>query len=217
MQDNKNKINKEDDFSAIQALIREEEKAAVTLFRQQDFDTRIKNRVKEESRKKIVLPQWFRFPSPIPALVSMLLFLFIAVPVFIYLSSPSSAEKEFKQLEQYFAQIQDRFQSPGSEPGKKEEKFAAQSPEYVALELTFKRALYSAYIRNQNISKQDLPDIFNKVLFNVPLPEEESPDFLEGSDTIDPNNLEKRIKTMKKEKHMYRTLSKVLGVKTKEV
>ena len=217
MQDNKNKINTEDDFSAIQALIKEEEKAAVALFQQQDFDTRIKNRVKEESRKKIALPQWFRFPSPIPALVSMLLFLFIVAAVFIYLSSPSSEEIEFRQLEQYFARIQDRFQPPGSEPGNQEEKFAAQSPDYVALELTFKRALYSAYIRNQNFSEQDLPGIFNKVLFDVPLPGEESPDFLKGSDTIDPNNLEKRIKTMKKEKHMYRTLSKVLGAKTKEV
>jgi hypothetical protein len=217
MQDNKNKINKQDDFSAIQALIKEEEKAAAALFRQQDFDTRIKNRVKEEPKKKIIFPQWVRFPSPIPALVSMLLFFFIAVPVFIYLSSPSTEEKEFRQLEQYFAQIQDRFQPPGSEPGNPEEKRAAKSPEYVALELTFKRALYSAYINNQNISEQDLPGIFNKVLFDVPLPGEESPDFLEGSDTIDPNNLEKRIKTMKKEKHMYRTLLKVLGVKTKEV
>ena len=217
MQDNKNKINKQDDFSAIQALIKEEEKAAMTLFRQQDFDTRIKNRVKEESKKKIALPQWFRFPSPIPALVSMLLFLFIVAAVFIYLSSPSTEEMEFRQLEQYFAQIQDRFQPPGSEPGKKEEKFAAQSREYVALELTFKRALYSAYIRNQNISKQDLPDIFNKVLFDVPLPGEENPVFPEDGHTIDPNDLEKRIKSMKKEKHMFRILSKVLGAKTKEV
>lgn len=215
MEDNKNKIDTEEDFSAIQALIKEEEKAAVALFQQQDFENRIKDRLKEESKKKIVLPQWFRFPSPIPAMVSMILFLLIAVPVFIYLSSPSSAEKEFRQLEQYFAQVQDRLQAPGSEY--LEEKPAAQSPEYLALELTFKRALYSAYICNQNISEQDLPGIFNKVLFDVPLPGAENPVFPEGGHKIDPNDLEKRIKTMKKEKHMYRILLKVLGTKTKEV
>jgi hypothetical protein len=217
MEDNKNKINTEEDFSAIQALIKEEEKAAAALFQQQDFDTRMKNRLKEESKKKIALPQWFRFPSPIPALVSVLLFLLIVVPVFIHFSSPSTAEKEFRQLEQHFAQVQDRFQPPGSEPGDPEEKFAAQSPEYAALEWTFRRALYSAYICNQNISEQDLPGIFNKVLFDVPLPEEEDPVFPEDGHMIDPNDLEKRIKSMKKEKHMYRTLLKVLGAKTKEV
>ncbi len=198
-----NKNIPEEDFSAVQALIQQEEEAAAALFQQQDFNARIKERIRTESQKKTILPDWLRFPSPIPALGAALLVLLIAVLFISHLFSPSTAEEEFQKLKNYFAQIR----VPGSEPGHEEENLTIWSPEYAALEQTFKRTLYLVYLRNENISESHLEDIFNKVLFNVPLPDEEITHFPEGAPP-DPQILEKRIQIMIKEKQVYRVLKK---------
>lgn len=200
MKNNKNIT--EEDFSAVQALIQEEEEAAKALFQQQDFNARIKERIRAESKKKTILPGWFRFPSPIPALGAALLVLLIVVPLIFFLFSPSTAEKEFQQLKNYFAQIR----VPGSKPGNEEETLTFRSPEYAALEQTIKRTLYSVYLRDENISESNLTGIFNKVLFNIPLPDEEI-NHWEGAPP-DPQALEKRIQIMIKEKQVHRVLKK---------
>ena len=203
------KTKPEDDFSIVQPLIRKEEEAAVTFFLQRDFNARVKERIKTESTKTFTLPGWFRVPSPIPVLSGALLVLLIAIPLFIHLFSPAALEKERKQLEGIFARLQ--FNEPGEDTG---ETLVAHSPEYVALEWKFKQALYSVYIRNGDISEQNLPHIFNKVLFSVPMPEEEITAFREG-EPPDSLTLERRIQNMIKEKQLYHTLKNVH--KTQEV
>lgn len=202
MKNNKNIT--EEDFSAVKALIQKEEEAAKALFQQQDFNARIKEQIRAESKKKTILPgRWFRFPSPIPALGAALLVLLTAVPLIFFLFSPSAAEKEFQQLKNYFDQIQ----VTDSEPGDEEETLTFRSPEYAALEQTIKRTLYSVYLRDENISESNLTGIFNKVLFNIPLPEEEITHFPEGAPP-DLQTLEKRIQIMIKEKQVHRVLKK---------
>jgi hypothetical protein len=200
-----NKNIPEENFSAVQALIQKEEETAAALFQQQDFDARIKERIRAESKKKIIFPGWLRFPSPIPALGAALLVLLIAVSLIFHLFSPSTAEEEFQQLKNYFAQI--RVHS--SEPADEEENLTIRSPEYTALEQTFKRTLYSVYLRNENISESHLAGIFNKVLFNVPLPDEDIARLSEGIPP-DPQILEKRIQIMIKKKQVYHTLTNVM-------
>lgn len=187
----------EEDFSAIQTLIRKEEEAALTFFRRLDFNARVKER--------LPLPGWFRVPSPIPVLSAALLVVLIAIPLFIDLFSPPPLEKERKQLEGIFARLQFH------EPAKTSD---IRPPEYVALEWRFKQALYSVYIRNGNVSESNLPHMFNKVLFSVPMPGEEITAFRE-SDSPDSRTLEKRIQNMIKEKQLYRALKNVR--KTQEV
>lgn len=192
----------EEDFSAIQRLIREEEETAITFFQQRDFNARVKERIETESKKTFTLPGWFRFPSPIPVLSGAVLVLLIAVPLFIHLFSPPVPGNDLRQLERIFAQAQ--LQKP-AESGKTSNR---RSPEYVALEWRFKQALYSVYLRNGNVSESNLPHMFNKVLFSVPMPGEE----ITGSGESEPpdsRTLEKRIQNMIKEKQLYRTLKNV--------
>jgi hypothetical protein len=196
-----------EDFGPIQRLIRTEEEAAMIFFQGRDFNAEVKKRIRTESRKKIALPDWFRFPAPIPALSAALMVLLAAVLAVIYLFSPPAPGDDFKQLERIFAQVQ--FPKHGEMVST-----APHSLEYQALEWRFKQVLYSVYMRDENISETDLPHIFNKVLYNVPLPEEQGIDFGK-SDPLNSQTLEKRIQRMIKEKQLYRTFKNVLD--TKEV
>ncbi len=196
----------EEDFSEVQKLIRKEEEAALTFFQQRDFNARVKERIETESKKKFTFPGWFRVPSPIPVLMAALLVVLVSIPLFIHLFSPPAFEKERKQLEGIFARL--RFQEPPGPVEDKEETSVAHSPEYIALEWKFRQVLYSVYIRNGNVSEGNLPHIFNKVLFSVPMPGEEVTVFRE-SESLDSRTLEKRIQDMIKEKQLYRTLRNV--------
>ncbi|MDQ1350172.1 MAG: hypothetical protein QG657_473 [Acidobacteriota bacterium] len=194
-----------EDFGLIQRLIRKEEEVAMTFFQGRDFNAEVKERIRMESRKKITLPDWFRFPAPIPALGAALLVLLAAVLAVIYLFSPPTQPApgdDFKQLERIFAQVQlpKHGQMVSTAP---------HSLEYQALEWRFKQVLYSVYMRDENISETALPHIFNKVLYNVPMPEEQGIDFGK-SDPLNSHTLEKRIQTMIKEKQLYRTFKNVL-------
>lgn len=199
-----------EDFGPIQRLIRKEEEAAMAFFQGRDFNAGVKERIRTESRKKIALPDWFRFPAPIPVLAAASLVLLAAVLAVIYLFSPPTPPApgdDFKQLERIFAQVQ--LPKPGETVST-----AGHSLEYQALEWRFKQVLYSVYMRDENISETDLPNIFNKVLYNVPMPEEQGIDF---GKSAPPNSqtLEKRIQRMIKEKQLYRAFKNVLD--TKEV
>lgn len=196
------KTKPEDDFGAVQTLIRKEEEAAVTFFQQRDFNARVKERIEMESKKAFTLPGWFRLPSPVPVLSGALLVLLIAVPLFIHLFSPSEPGNDLRQLERIFAQAQFR------KPAESAKTPDIHSPEYIALEWRFKQALYSVYLRNGNVSEGNLPHMFNKVLFSVPMPEEEITAFREN-EPPDSRTLEKRIQNMIKEKQLYRTLKNV--------
>lgn len=196
-----------EDFGPIQRLIRKEEEAAMAFFQGRDFNAEVKECIRTESRKKITLPDWFRFPAPIPTLGAVLLVLLAAILAVIYLFSPPAPGDDFKQLERIFAQVQ--LPKHGEMVST-----APQSLEYQALEWRFKQVLYSVYMRDENISGTDLPHIFNKVLYNVPMPEEQEIDFGK-SDPLNAKTLEKRIQRMIKEKQLYRTFKNVLD--TEEV
>lgn len=190
-------------FGTVRELIRRESGEAVTRFRRRDFDARIRARIDEETSKSTRRPAWLRpasWLSPTPVLVAALLLIAVSVPVILHLSAPSAEDKEFRQLQNYFAHI--------PTPGDEEETATpapARPPEFIALEQTFKRGLYAAAIRNENISGPRLPEIFNKVLFNAPLPEEENTGLSsETPPSPDPGRLEKRIRTMMKEKQLQR-------------
>lgn len=191
-----------DSFDDVQALIRKEAEAAIALFRQTDFDRRIKARIEADSRPKKKIPRLrpFPFPSPIQLVAAALLVLLITVPMVLYLVSPSEAEREFRELRDYFAQVR----TPGSINDEQPSLSSGSvSPEYAALEEHFKRTLYTVYLRHQDITADNLPGILDKVLFNVPLPEEG-----EIITITYPRNLEERIKTMIEEKQVYKALSK---------
>jgi hypothetical protein len=194
-------------FDDVQALIRREEEAAVAVFRESDFDRRVKEQIRADSpsRKRVPRLLPFPFPSPIHAIAAVLLVLLIAVPAVVYLVTPSAApfdtDKEFRELRDYFTQALTPRETSDEEASPAP---AAVSPEYAALEENFTRALYAAYIRHQDLTADNLPRIFDKVLFNVPLPGEE-----DITTVTDPRRLEERIKTMIEEKQVYRTLSRV--------
>jgi len=115
---------------------------------------------------------------------------------FIHLFSPSGPGKNLRQLERVFEKAQ--FREP-VEPAKPRETSNHHSPEFVALEWSFKQALYLVYLRNGNVSEWNLSHIINKVLFSVPMPREDITVFREGNPP-DSRTLEKRIQNMIKEK-----------------
>jgi hypothetical protein len=199
-----------EDFEPIQRLIRKEEEAAVVFFQGRDFVSGIKRRIRTESRKKtvkITLFERFRFSSPIPTLAAGLLILLVVVLSIIHLMTPPEPGNDLKQLERIFAQV--KFPKP-----EKAVSTVVLSPEYHALEWRFQQALYSIYLRDENVSEIDLPHIFNKVLYNVPMPDEQRID-LGKSAPPNSRSLERRIQQMIKEKQMYRAFKNILD--TQEV
>ena len=188
-----------EDFEPVQRLIQKEEEAAMVFFQGRDFVSGVKGHIRTESRKKtikkITLFKRFHFSSPIPVLASGLVILLVVALSVIHLMTPPEPGNDLKQLERIFAQV--KFPKP-----EKTVSTVVLSPEYHALEWRFQQALYSIYLRNENVSEIDLPHIFNKVLFNIPMPDEQRINLVKSAP---PNSrsLEKRIQQMIKENQKF--------------
>ena len=96
MRKNKNTNN----FDEIQALIRKEEEEAFRIFRGSDFDSRLKERIHTETKKKTPFIHWMR--EPIFILGAALLIVIAGVIMAMSIFFSSQEKSGINAIEQYF-------------------------------------------------------------------------------------------------------------------
>lgn len=96
MRKNKNKNN----FDKIQTLIRQEEEEAFRVFRKSDFDSRLKERIHTETKKKTPFILWMK--KPIPFLGVTLLIVISGVIILINTFFYSPEKSGINAIEQFF-------------------------------------------------------------------------------------------------------------------
>lgn len=96
MKNNKNKNN----FNKIQKIISREEKEALQIFREVDFNSRMDTRIRADAKKKTLFPLWMR--RPVPILRAALLAIIAGVIVLISIFFSSSEKNEINAIEQFF-------------------------------------------------------------------------------------------------------------------
>jgi len=96
MRKNKNKNN----FDEIQTLIRKEEEEAFRIFREGDFDSRLKERIHTETKKKTPFILWMR--KPIFILGAALLIVIAGVIMAMSIFFSSQEKSGINAIEQFF-------------------------------------------------------------------------------------------------------------------
>ncbi len=143
-------------------LIQKEKEDALQRFRKQEFDTRLRQRIKEEES---ITPSpsvfWFRKP----VIASGLILLLVAMGwVAVQLFTPTPYERDARAVEKGLAQafethelvIAQSVPPVESPPG---------SDNLYEFEWSLKRVIYSA--QRENIPDSDIPQIFSQVLLKA--------------------------------------------------
>lgn len=96
MRKNKN----EDNYDEIQTLICQEEKEAFRIFRESDFDSRLKERIHTETKKKTPFILWMREPIFILGVALLIVIAGVIMVMSIFISSPEKSG--INAIEQFF-------------------------------------------------------------------------------------------------------------------
>ena len=155
--------NKDKEIFEFTDLIQKEKEDALQSFRKEEFDSRLKQRIKEEE-SKTASPSFFLFRKPVIATGIMLFLIVLGWVVATQVFAPTPYERDARAVEKALAQA---FET--------HDLIIAQSvPEIEAqpgldnlheFEWSLKRVVYS--IQRENIPDSDIPQIFSQVLLKT--------------------------------------------------
>jgi hypothetical protein len=186
-------------FEGIKNLISIEEEEALHIFRKNDFQSRLAERIKADRRKESSVFFWLK--KPVPAAIVSLFFLSLGVLAVLNLFFLSPHKRNAKNIAKFLQQTP-AFQST------MREKVTVFLPDdrYVKLEWSIERVLFSLF--HEGLSKKDLSSVLNQVLSKLQAGKQKK-----ATGLLDIN---KEIEMQKKDKDFIQFFSQILK-KIKEV
>jgi len=159
MKKNNNTSNKE--MFEFDNLVQKEKEGALQSFRQEDFHSRMRRKIEEESKTALPSVFWFRKPVIAAGTVVLLIVLgWAATQIF----APSPTESEAKAIEEIVIQAVNLRGGMTAQGSLEFEPEPGESDIY-EFGWSLKRVVYT--IHRESIPDKDIPQIFSRVLQNA--------------------------------------------------
>ncbi len=157
--------NKDKEDFEFTNLIQKEKGEALQRFRNQEFGSRLKQRIKEEELKT-PSPSIFWFRKPVIAAGTVLLLMVLGWAISTQLLAPKAYEKDARAVEKALARAFENHELVIAQSVPQIES-QADLVNLHEFEWSLKRVIYSA--QRENIPDSDIPQIFSQVLLNAEL------------------------------------------------